>query len=174
MEKKAEPITTRKQRRQQVQRVPVQADTQDGAEDQHDDHLAHGADARREGFAGHQGRAGRGCGQQLGEHTGVALPDDLDAIEDGDEQGGLGHDARRQVVQVRQIAGRDGAQTVEGLAVDQQPERGLDGAGIELGAIMADLTQLDPAEGDQPVDKDTPGRRNGGGAPNQAGARCGV
>ena len=102
--------------------------------------------------------ARRGRRHQLGEDAGVALPDDLDAVEDRDEEHRLGQDSRREVVEVRH-RGRDRVQVGERLAEDQQPERGLDGARVELLAVVAELLQLDQAQRGHAAARPPPGAR---------------
>jgi hypothetical protein len=62
--------------------------------------------------------------------TTVALPDELDPVEDRDEQRRLGDDPGRQVVEVGKLGrGRDGVDPGEGLAEDQQPRPADQGLG---------------------------------------------
>jgi hypothetical protein len=104
-------------------------------------------DTGRECLAGDQRGSRRGGDHQLGEHAGVTFPDDLNPVEDGDEQRGLGKDARCEVGEIGDAArGGDGVDPAESLAEDDQPEGRLDGTGAELGAVMPDLPELDPAQ----------------------------
>ena len=138
-----------------------QRDPEDGREHQHHHRLGEGADPGGERLAGDQGGPRRGGDEQLGQHAGVAVPDDLDAVEDRDEQRGLGDDAGREEVEVGHVPGRDGVQVGEGLAEDEQPERGLDGPGEQLGPVVAQLLQLDEAERHDPGRQHPPRRRAG-------------
>ena len=100
---------------EQSQRVPRHRDAQQRGDDDDDDAWAIGPDPGGERLAGHERRARRRRDEELGEDAGVALPDDLDAVEDRDEQRRLGDDARREEVEVGDAAGRDGADPAERL-----------------------------------------------------------
>ncbi len=79
----------------------------------------------------------------------IALPDNGDAVKDGDEQDALGKDAGRHVIDVGNVAGGNGADLGEYLAEHQQPKRRLDRAGDEFRRIVAQLAnfQLGDDEG---------------------------
>ena len=51
----------------------------------------------------------------------------------------------REIVQVRNVAGRDRPDPAERLAEDHQPQDRLDRAGDELGPVVAQFLQLDQA-----------------------------
>ncbi len=72
----------------------------------------------------------------------VPLPDDGDAVKDGDEQDALGQDAGGHKVQVRQAAGGDGPRPGKDLPEHQQPQRRLDGAGEQFGGVVANFAQF--------------------------------
>ena len=62
------------------------------------------------------------------------------------------------------LPGRDGVEPVERLAEDQQPQRGLDRAGEQLGAVVADLLDLGEAERRDAAAEPPPAGGAGGGA----------
>ncbi len=65
---------------------------------------------------------------------------------------GLREDAGRQVSEVRDSTRRrDRVDVGENLTVDEQPEGGLDRPSVELGAVVPDLAELDPAQRDDPA-----------------------
>ena len=127
-------------------RVLRQGNAEEHRQHEHDDDLGERADAGRERLAEDQRGARRRRHEQLVEDARVALPDDLDPVEDRDEETGLRDDSRREEVEVRVAPGRDRMDPVEGLAEDDEPQDGLNGAGEELGPVVAELLQLDEAE----------------------------
>ena len=104
-----------------------------------DGHLGQGAHPGGQGFAQHQGAAGGGADQELVDQAQVPLPDDGDAVEDGDEQDALGEDAGGHEVEVAQVARWGWPGSGEHLAEDQQPQGRLDGPGEQFGGVVAQL-----------------------------------
>ena len=158
-------------RREDAQRVDGQVHAHQVGDRQHADHLRHRPHAGRERLAGDQRRRRCGRDHQLGQDAGVAVPDDLDAVEDRDEQRRLRDDARCQERQVGHRPGVDDVQLGERLAEDQQPQRRLHHAGEQLGAVVAQLLQFDERESAHPRDQSAVTRRHAARCADQARRR---
>ena len=150
-----------------------QCDAENRGKDEHDHDLDQCPDAGGKRLAEDESRSRGRRDEQLGQHPGVALPDDLDAVEDGDEHARLGDDPRREEVQIGDVPGGDGMKAVERLPEDDEPQHRLDRAGDDLGAVVPELLQLDQAERDHPVRELLPDRRvRDDDGVSQRGLRC--
>ena len=82
------------------------------------------------------------AGKEFLHNAEVTLPDDVDAIKNGDKENALRQDPGSDEVQIRNVAGVHRPAAREHFPEDQQPKRGLEGAGDEFGEIVPQLTQL--------------------------------
>src|ERR1035437_9612503 len=104
--------------------------------------LREGAETSGGALAKHQRGARSQAGEEFLHNAEIALPDDVDAEENGYEENALRQDAGSNEIQVRNIARVHRPAAGEHLPEDEQPKRGLEGAGDEFGEVVAQLAQL--------------------------------
>ena len=117
-------------------------DAEDERDDVDDDGLDERPHAAGDGLAEDQRDARGGADQHLLHDAEVALPDDGDAVEDGDEERALGQHAGGQEVEVGQVPGAQDARLGQHLTEDDQPQDGLEGPGHQLVGVVDDLADL--------------------------------
>ena len=105
---------------------------------------ARGSPAPRR-LAEHDREPGERRGEQALQLADVALPDDREPEEDGDEERGLRHHARREVRAVVVEAAGERAVAPQRGAEDEQPEQRLHRPRDDVEVVVAELAQLGPA-----------------------------
>src|SRR5262245_22244627 len=79
----------------------------------------------------------------------IALPDDGDAIEDGEEAHALRQTGWRARLAVALVASWDRAEAGEGDTEDEQPKRWLDRAHKDVGRVVQELARLPFGDGER-------------------------
>src|ERR1019366_5954246 len=85
-------------------RAPIQLHLKKQRETVNDDSLRESADTSGETLAEHQCRAGSGTGEEFLQNAEIALPDDVHAVKNSNEENALHQDAGSNEVQIGNVA----------------------------------------------------------------------